>query len=137
MFMRWVSASEVRKMDDKELGELSTTYELMFLRSPTSWARCSGIKARLGLFLNQIDLSILAKALPVSCRLSETRYVLSRALGRPVANTSRESLNELMAKYAPNVPHFPPEAAADNVIKLSEALTFEETGWFGISMEPT
>ncbi|KAF8970778.1 hypothetical protein BDZ97DRAFT_2071499 [Flammula alnicola] len=41
-----------------------------------------------------------------------------------------EGINEWMAKYAPQVPHFPPEAAADNVIKISEALTLEKTGAF-------
>jgi hypothetical protein len=34
-----------------------------------------------------------------------------------------------MAKYAPHVPHFPPEAA-DNVIKISQGLTLEKTGAF-------
>ncbi|KAF9470835.1 NAD(P)-binding protein [Pholiota conissans] len=41
-----------------------------------------------------------------------------------------EGINEWMAKYAPQVPHFPPEAAADNVIKISQALTLEKTGAF-------
>ncbi|KAF8184692.1 hypothetical protein BJ912DRAFT_1032348 [Pholiota molesta] len=41
-----------------------------------------------------------------------------------------EGINEWMAKYAPQVPHFPPEAAADNVIKISKALTLENTGAF-------
>ncbi|KAF8958901.1 hypothetical protein BDZ97DRAFT_1667971 [Flammula alnicola] len=41
-----------------------------------------------------------------------------------------EGINEWMAKYAPQVPHFPPEAAAGNVIKISQALTLEKTGAF-------
>ncbi|KAF8193700.1 hypothetical protein BJ912DRAFT_960133 [Pholiota molesta] len=41
-----------------------------------------------------------------------------------------EGINEWMAEYAPQVPHFPPEAAAGNVVKISEALTLEKTGAF-------
>ncbi|KAF9475581.1 NAD(P)-binding protein, partial [Pholiota conissans] len=41
-----------------------------------------------------------------------------------------EGINEWMAKYAPQVPHFPPEAAAENVVKISKALTLENTGAF-------
>ncbi|KAF8962120.1 hypothetical protein BDZ97DRAFT_1733307 [Flammula alnicola] len=41
-----------------------------------------------------------------------------------------EGINDWMAKYAANVPHFTPEAAANNVIRTSEALTLEKTGAF-------
>ncbi|KAF8182633.1 hypothetical protein BJ912DRAFT_977346 [Pholiota molesta] len=41
-----------------------------------------------------------------------------------------EGINDWMAKYAPDVPHFSPEAAAANVVKISQALTLEKTGAF-------
>ncbi|KAF5311840.1 hypothetical protein D9619_002309 [Psilocybe cf. subviscida] len=41
-----------------------------------------------------------------------------------------EGINEWMAKYAPDVPHFTPEEAAANIIKVTEALTLEKTGKF-------
>ncbi|KAF9479147.1 NAD(P)-binding protein [Pholiota conissans] len=41
-----------------------------------------------------------------------------------------EGINEWMAKYAGHVRHFTPEESADNVIKVSEALTLDKTGAF-------
>ncbi|KAF8192916.1 hypothetical protein BJ912DRAFT_1093720 [Pholiota molesta] len=39
-----------------------------------------------------------------------------------------EGINEWMEKYAAHVRHFTPGESADNVVKVSEALTLEKTG---------
>ena len=41
-----------------------------------------------------------------------------------------EGINEWMEKYAPDVPHFMPDQAAQNVITVLQALTLEKTGAF-------
>ncbi len=41
-----------------------------------------------------------------------------------------EGINDWMAKYAPDVPHFTADQAAQNVIKVSQALSLEKTGAF-------
>jgi NAD(P)-dependent dehydrogenase (short-subunit alcohol dehydrogenase family) len=66
--------------------------------------------------------------------LRRPSYCISIFIERNVVGWSQtplgEGINDWMAKYAPHVPHFPPEAAAGNVIKISEALTLEKTGAF-------
>lgn len=41
-----------------------------------------------------------------------------------------DGITEWMGKYAPGMPHFSTEGAAENVVKVSEALTLEKTGAF-------
>jgi NAD(P)-dependent dehydrogenase (short-subunit alcohol dehydrogenase family) len=41
-----------------------------------------------------------------------------------------DGISEWMAKYAPEMPRFSTEGAAENVVRVSEALTLEKTGAF-------